>query len=316
MDTSFVWGHSRRYNDYPTYIKGVFGNRIQKISVDVGFTCPNRDGSKGVGGCIYCDNKTFKPGYCEPKAPIKEQILNGIKFFEKKYPDMQYMAYFQSYTNTYAPVDKLKQLYLQALENTKVKGLIIGTRPDCINLDILEMLKEINENIPVTIEFGVESTLDETLKEINRCHTWKESKEAILLCEKYGIDVGVHLILGLPGESYKDMVNHASRISLLPIKTIKLHQLQVIKNTKLAKAYKENPNYVKLFSFEDYLDLVILFLEHLSPHIIVERFVSTSPIEKLIAPYWNRKKNFEVVAQIEKALENRNTYQGRLFEDY
>lgn len=313
MDKVFPWGHARRYNDYPTHIKSVFGGRVQKISVNVGFSCPNRDGSKGTGGCIYCDNKTFKPGYCEPEIPVLQQIEKGVAFFDKKYPDMRFMAYFQSYTNTYAPVSDLKHLYAEALSHEKVIGLVIGTRPDCINEEILSMLSVLAKETPVTIEFGIESTKNETLTEINRCHTWEDSVNAIKLCEKYGIDVGAHLILGLPGESREDMMQHAAKISELPVKTLKLHQLQVTKNTLLAKKFAENPNYVQLFDFETYLDLLVEFIEKLSPKIIIERFVSTSPLDKLIAPRWNRMKNFEIVAKIEKELERRHTFQGRLF---
>ena len=314
MSNIYQWGHSRRYNDYPSYIKRVYGGRVQKISVNVGFSCPNRDGTKGTGGCIYCNNKTFKPGYCEPEIPVKKQIAKGIAFFEKKYPDMLYMAYFQSYTNTYAPVGDLQKLYMEALSaNKKVKGLVIGTRPDCINAEILLMLKDIAGDYPVTVEFGIESTIDKTLTEINRCHTWQDSVDAINLCRKYGIDAGAHIILGLPGETKDNMLAHADIISKLPVKTLKLHQLQITKNTTLAKRYLQNPDYVQLFTLNSYINFVIQFIERLNPEIIIERFVSTSPLDKLIAPRWNRMKNFEIVAKIEKELEKQNTYQGRLY---
>lgn len=314
MDKLFPWGHSRRFNDYPTHIKTMYGGRVQKISVNVGFSCPNRDGTKGTGGCIYCDNITFKPGYCQPEIPVKDQITKGVQFFEKKYPEMRYMAYFQSYTNTYAPIESLKALYIEALAHPKVVGLVIGTRPDCINQEIVNMLKEIANTTNVTIEFGLESTDDQTLKEINRCHTWADSVNAINLCHENGIDVGVHLILGLPGEDNQQMLEHAKKISELPIKTLKLHQLQVTQNTQLAYRFKQNPNYVELFSLETYLDFVIEFIEILHPNIIIERFVSTAPLNKLIAPKWNKMKNFEIVAKIEKEMEKRNTFQGRLFK--
>jgi radical SAM protein (TIGR01212 family) len=314
MERIYPWGHGRRYNDYPTFIKNKFGGRVQKISINVGFTCPNRDGTKGRGGCIYCDNNTFKPGYCEPDKSISKQVQRGIDFFESKYANIQFMAYFQSYTNTYAPVDDLKQMYYEALQHPKVIGLIIGTRPDCINREIIKMLQEINQHTPVAIEFGLESTKDETLQRINRCHTWQESMDAIELCSAHGIETGGHLILGLPGETDETLLSHAKIISELPLKTIKLHQLQIIKNTPLAKQYAENPDIVKLFTFESYLDVVIRFLELLNPAIILERFVSTSPLEKLIAPNWNSLKNFEIVAKIEKELKQRDTWQGRLYK--
>ncbi len=312
----YTWGHSRRYNDFPTYVKSHFGGRVQKISVNVGFTCPNRDGTKGKGGCIYCDNETFKPGYCEPEKSIPLQLENGIRFFEDKYPEMKYMAYFQSYTNTYAPINDLKQMYEEALSHRKVVGLIIGTRPDCINEEILDMLLEVAKEKYLSVEFGLESTLDRTLLAINRCHSWADSVNAIELCNKKGIKTGGHLILGLPGENRDDFLHHAKEISKLPLHTLKLHQLQIIKNTQLAKQYLENTNAFPLFTFEEYLDLIINFLEILNPKIIVERFVSTSPIDKLIAPKWNKMKNFEIVAKIEKTLKEKNTWQGRQLERY
>jgi radical SAM protein (TIGR01212 family) len=311
--TVFNWGHNRRFNDYSSYIKKKYGKRVQKISVNIGVSCPNRDGFKGVGGCIYCDNKTFKPGYCEPEIPVKQQIEKGVGFFEKKYPDMSYMAYFQSYTNTYAPLDYLRKVYTEAISQPKIIGLIIGTRPDCINDEILTMLKELSEKVDVMLEFGIESTIDKTLMEINRCHTWQDSKNAINLCNKYGFDVGIHLILGLPGETENQILEHAKKISELPIKTLKLHQLQVIKDTLLAKKYKDNPNYVKLYNYEEYIKLSIKFIELLNPNIVIERFVSVSPIDKLIAPKWNKIKNFEIVAMIDKELDQQNTFQGRCY---
>lgn len=313
QDFNFPWGHSRRFNDYPTYIKNTFGNRVQKISVNVGFSCPNRDGTKGTGGCVYCDNNTFKPGYCEPQKSITEQLAQGIAFFEKKYPEMEYMAYFQSYTNTYANVADLKRMYLEALSHRKIVGLVIGTRPDCLNAEILDMLVEITQGKYLTIELGLESTIDRTLHLINRCHTWEESINAINLCHGKGIKVGAHLILGLPGETEQEILAHAKVISELPIHTLKLHQLQITKNTQLAVQYNKSPEFIKLFSFQEYLNLLIRFIEQVSPNIIIERFVSTAPLDKLIAPRWNRMKNFEIVAQIEKELENKNTWQGRCF---
>lgn len=313
--SQYNWGHSRRYNDYASYIKKQFGARVQKISVNVGFGCPNRDGTKGTGGCIYCDNNTFKPGYCEPQELVSGQIEKGISFFEKKYPDMRFMAYFQSYTNTYAPLNRLKHLYYQAINNPKVVALIIGTRPDCIDAPIIDLLAQINQKVPVTVEFGIESTIDKTLQTINRCHTFADTVNAIQLCHNAGLQTGGHLILGLPGETYDQMLNHAKIVSQLPLTTLKLHQLQVIKNTKLEQLHNNNNSYVRLFSCNDYVDLVINFIERLSPKIVIERFVSVSPVEKLVAPVWERVKNFEFVAMVEKELERRNTYQGRLFSN-
>ena len=285
---------------------------MQKISVNVGLTCPNRDGTKGTGGCIYCDNSSFTPAYCNATDSIAVQLQKGREFFSHKYPDMRYIAYFQSYTNTYAPVETLEPLYREAVSNG-IAGLIIGTRPDCISPELLEMLARINQIVPVSIELGIESTNDQTLERINRHHTFEDTVNAAQLCAQYGLETGGHLILGLPGETEADFLEHARRVSALPIKTLKLHQLQIIDGTPLAAAYQHNPDSISTFTLNSYIATVVSFLEHLSPDIVVERFVSVSPTEKLIAPKWNRMKNFEVVALIDKELEQRDTWQGRLF---
>ena len=307
----FAWGTSRRFNDYSSFIKNKFGGRVQKISVNVGLTCPNRDGTKGTGGCIYCDNTAFTPAYCNAADNITEQLRKGREFFSRKYPDMRYIAYFQSYTNTYAPVETLEALYREAVDNGIV-GLIIGTRPDCINTELLDMLARINQIVPVAVELGMESTSDRTLELINRHHTWADSVKAAEMCANHGLQTGAHLILGLPGETEADFLEHARRVSALPLKTLKLHQLQIISGTPLAAIWQKNPDFVRPFSLNDYIATVVAFLEHLSPDIVVERFVSVSPAEKVIAPRWNRMKNFEVVALIDKELERRGTWQGRL----
>ncbi|MBR4620873.1 MAG: TIGR01212 family radical SAM protein [Salinivirgaceae bacterium] len=308
---SFAWGTSRRFNDYSSFIKNKFGGRVQKISVNVGLSCPNRDGTKGTGGCIYCDNTAFTPAYCNAADSIAEQLRKGREFFSRKYPDMRYIAYFQSYTNTYAPVETLEALYREAVGNG-IAGLIIGTRPDCINGGLLDMLARINQIVPVAVELGMESTADRTLELINRHHTWADSVKAAEMCASRGLQTGAHLILGLPGETEADFLEHARRVSALPLKTLKLHQLQIISGTPLAAIWQKDPDFVRPFTLNDYIATVVTFLEHLSPDIVVERFVSVSPAEKVIAPRWNRMKNFEVVALIDKELERRGTWQGRL----
>ena len=309
----FSWGTTRRFNDYSTYIRQKFGGRVQKISVNVGLSCPNRDGTKGRGGCIYCDNSTFTPAYCNATDSIAVQLQKGREFFSHKYPDMRYIAYFQSYTNTYAPVETLEPLYREAVSNG-IAGLIIGTRPDCITPDLLAMLERINQIVPVSIELGIETTNNQTLELINRHHTWQDTVAAAQLCAEHGIETGGHLILGLPGESENDFLEHARQVSALPLKTLKLHQLQIIAGTPLAAVYRQNPNSICTFTLNSYIATVVSFLEHLSPDIVVERFVSVSPTEKLIAPKWNRMKNFEVVALIDKELERLGTWQGRLYK--
>lgn len=314
-NNTFAWGTTRRFNDYSSFIKQQFGGRVQKISINAGLSCPNRDGTKGTGGCIYCDNSSFTPAYCCPNDNITTQLEKGRKFFAVKYPDMRFIAYFQSYTNTYAPIATLEPLYQEAISNGIV-GLIIGTRPDCINNQLLDLLSKINSVIPVAIELGIETTNDTTLNLINRHHQWIDSIQAINQCAKYNIQVGAHLIIGLPNETETDFLLHAKRLSQLPIKTLKLHQLQIIKNTTLANIYHNNPNFVNLFTLDNYIKTVVRFLEHLNPNIVLERFVSVSPTEKLIAPRWNRMKNFEVVALLDKELEAQQTWQGRLYTSH
>jgi len=309
----FAWGTSRRFNDYSSFVRNKFGGRVQKISVNVGLSCPNRDGTKGTGGCIYCDNSSFTPAYCNATDSIAVQLQKGREFFSHKYPDMRYIAYFQSYTNTYAPVETLEPLYREAVSNG-IAGLIIGTRPDCISAELLEMLARINQIVPVSIELGIESTSNLTLERINRHHTFEDTITAAQMCAQYGLETGGHLILGLPGETESDFLEHARRVSALPIKTLKLHQLQIIDGTPLAAAYRQNPDSFSTFTLNSYIATVVSFLEHLSPDIVVERFVSVSPTEKLIAPKWNRMKNFEVVTLIDRELEQRDTWQGRLFK--
>ncbi len=305
----------RRYNDYSSYIRNHFSKRVQKISISGGFTCPNRDGLKGRGGCTFCNNDSFIPGYSQPKLPIYEQIETGVNFFKEKYPDMEYLAYFQSYTNTYDNIERLKKLYEEALSHPKVIGLIIGTRPDCISDELVEYFKELNSKTYLVIELGIESTNEETLKIINRGHTFKESKEMIFKLSEKNIKIGAHMILGLPGENSEEMLLHSKRLSALPINFLKLHQLQYVKGSKLGKEYLKNPEKFKVWTVDEYINLVIKFIEHTSPDIIIERFGGETPLHLQIAPKWGLK-NFELVNKIEKELIKRETYQGRLFKNF
>jgi radical SAM protein (TIGR01212 family) len=307
------WGHSKRYNDYSTYFKKKFSTRVQKIAVDAGFTCPNRDGTKGVGGCTYCNNNTFNPFYCEPEKSVTQQINEGIAFFEPKYKTQQYLVYFQAYSNTYGSFEILKKLWDEALSHPKVIGMVVGTRPDCINDQILDHLAILSKSFYIVLEFGIESTLDRTLELVNRCHTFADSVEAIRQSSERGIETGVHMILGLPGESRQEILHHASIVSTLPINTLKLHHLQIIKGTKMAKQYQQNPEMFELFSAEEYIDFIVEFLKRLNPSIIVERFISESPAELLIAPKWGGLKNFEIVHRIEKQLLQSDSWQGMNF---
>ncbi|MFB6342210.1 TIGR01212 family radical SAM protein [Saccharicrinis sp. FJH62] len=303
---------NRRYNDYPSFSRKYFGERVQKVSINAGFTCPNRDGKTGYGGCTYCNNQSFNPEYCSEERSITEQIEQGIRFFDHKYKTQKYLAYFQAYTNTYEPIEKLVAKYEEALHHPKVIGLVIGTRPDCISNELLTYFNTLQNTYYVTVEYGIESTLDSTLEFINRGHNYQNTVDAINMTSKAGIHTGAHLILGLPKESREDILGHAKRISKLPLHTIKLHQLQLIKGTKMAHQYKEHPEWFTFYSADEYIDLAIDFLEYLNPEFIVERFISQSPTELLVNKIWGLK-NFEFVHKLEKRLKDRDTWQGRYF---
>ena len=301
------------WNDYSSFIKNKFGVRVQKISIDAGFTCPNRDGTKGHKACIYCINDSFSPFYCSPKLSVTEQLLKGINFFEPKYKTQKYLAYFQSFTNTYADIEILKKLYLEAVSVEGVEGLVIATRPDCINVEVLELLSEISKKKYVSIEFGAESTKDETLNFINRGHNFQQTIDALELTHSYGIKCGLHLIIGLPGETESDFYNHAINISKLPITTLKIHQMQVLKGTELEKIYNDQPELFFDLSLDNYIRVIINFLELLNPRIVIERFTSESPKKMLIYPNWQDKKNFEISHIVQSKMKESGSFQGKKY---
>ena len=305
----------KRYNDFSSFIRERFNGRVQKVSIDAGFTCPNKDGTKGVGGCTYCNNNTFNPDYCNPIKPINTQIEEGIQFFSKKYKVQNYLAYFQAFTNTYAPIKDLTKMYEEALSHKDVIGLVIATRPDSIKDEVLDYLQELSERgYFIKLEFGLESTNNKTLELINRCQTHEEAIDAFNRAKNRGLHLGGHLILGLPGETKKDMLEHAVKISSLPINTLKIHHLQIVKGTVMAVQFKRSPETFSFMSLDEYIDLVVDFLEILNPEIIVERFFSESPARMLIHPKYGLK-NFEVKHLVEKRLIERNTRQGRLYNN-
>lgn len=303
---------NKPYNEFSDFLKDVFPGKVQKVSLNAGFTCPNRDGTKGFGGCTYCNNQTFSPEYCHTEKSITRQLEEGVAFFARKYPELRYLAYFQAYTNTYDATERLIAKYEEALRFPGVCGLIVGTRPDCMPGDLLDYFSDLSKHSFVLVEYGVESTLGKTLRRINRGHTYAEAEEAIRRTASRGIYTGAHLILGLPGESREEILSHAGRISKLPLTTLKLHQLQLIRNTRMAKEFEESPADFHLYSVDEYIDLVIDFVERLNPDIVVERFVSQSPKELLIAPDWGLK-NYEFTAKVLKRFAERNTWQGRRY---
>lgn len=312
-ETNYPWGHNKRFNDFPSFFKRQFSERIQKVTIDAGFSCPNRDGSKGIGGCTYCNNNSFNPAYCSPKKSITQQINEGIDFFKAKYKTQQYLAYFQAYSNTYGSLDLLKRLYEEALSHEKVIGLVIGTRPDCVSDLLLDYLEELAKDHYVSIEYGVESCNDLALEAINRGHTYREAEETILRTSNRGIHIGAHLVNGLPFDTRQMMIEHAVRLSNLPIESLKLHQLQILNHTIMATQYEKEPGRFHLFEMEEYLDFIVDIIERINPHILLERFINQAPAGWLIAPRWGIK-NYEFVNKLEQRLKDRDTFQGKLYD--
>ncbi len=303
----------QRYTDLSAFLAKRFAGKVQKISVDGGFTCPNRDGSIGRGGCAYCNNSTFNPAYCAQTPSVRRQLEEGKAFFASKYPQMRYLAYFQAYTNTYAELPRLRELYEEALAVDGVVGLVIGTRPDCVPDELLDYLAELSRRCFVMVEYGVESANDVTLRRINRGHDFACSQDAIRRTAERGIAVGAHMILGLPGEGREELLHQAARISALPLDTLKLHQLQIVRGTRMAQEFEQHPEDFRLYTAAAYAELVVDYLEHLRPTLAVERFVSQSPKALLIAPDWGLK-NYEFTELVKRRLRERDTWQGRRLE--
>lgn len=301
------------YNEFPLFLKRYFPYKVQKISLNAGFTCPNRDGNKGYGGCTYCNNQTFNPDYCRTEKSITRQLEEGKHFFAHKYPEMKYLAYFQAYTNTYGELESLKRKYEEALSVDGVVGLVIGTRPDCMPDDLLRYLESINKHTFLLVEYGIESTCDETLRRINRGHTFQTTVDAVERTAACGILTGGHIILGLPGETHQSIVAQAQDLSGLPITTLKMHQLQLIRGTRMALEYERSPEDFHLFGVEEYIELVVDYVEHLRPDIVLERFVSQSPKDLLIAPDWGLK-NYEFNHRVQKRMKELDAYQGKKYE--
>lgn len=298
------------YNDYGTWLRQRFPYKVQKISVDAGFTCPNRDGRLGTGGCIYCNNDSFNPSYCQREKSVKQQLVEGKEFFRRKYPEMRYMAYFQAFTNTYSTLDHLKSLYEEALDVEDVVGLVIGTRPDCIDDTLLDYLTQLARQTMVTLEYGIETANDDTLRLIRRGHDFQCVRDAVERTKGRGIVIGGHVILGLPGEDAEESVRQATIMSQLGLDVLKIHQMQIIRGTRLAQMYAENPFH--LYTPEEYSELIVRYLEHLSEDMVVERFASQSPKEMLIAPKWGLK-NYELTNLIVNKMKREGRRQGSLF---
>lgn len=314
MSNSFAWGHERPFNSYSNYIKERFGERIQKISLNGGFSCPNRDGRVGVGGCAFCNNDAFITAYCTAEHGIDSQIADGKMFVTRRYRKARrFFAYFQAYTNTYTSIERLRELFAQVLAYPEIIGVVVGTRPDCIDDEKLEFFAEMAQSHYVVLEYGVESIYNETLLRINRGHSYEQSAAAIEQTHKYGIHVGAHIILGLPNETHEEMLAMATEISRLPLHSLKLHQLQIVKNTQFAEEYERNPQEFNLFSVEEYIPFVAEFVSRLSPEIKIERFAGDSPIRVRIAPVWEDVKYERFVQKLEEYMFENNLWQGSAF---
>ncbi len=313
----YPWKHNRRFNAYVEYLRQKFGERVQKLSIDAGFTCPNRDGSIGKGGCTFCHNNAFNPSYCQPEKSITQQITEGIEFHKNRYRKAtKYLVYFQAYSNTYADNSILEKRYREALKFKDVVGLVIGTRPDCLSSETLDLLKELNNTRYIKLEVGIESCYNKTLERINRQHSFEDTTRALNRCRTYQLDTGGHMIFGLPGESQEEMMDEASILSTLPLNTIKFHQLQILKNTAMAKEYHEKPQDFIRFSLNDYIDFIVKFTEQLNPAFAIERFAGEVPPRFIVGSNWESIRYDQVLNLIEKKLEKENTYQGKLFHQY
>ena len=287
------------YRDFGSWMHEHFTFKVQKISIDAGFSCPNRDGKISSGGCSFCNNESFNPSYCSPKESITEQLEKGKAFFARKYPDMKYLAYFQAYTNTYASLEKLKQMYEEALRVKDIVGIVIGTRPDCVDNALLDYLEQLNKKTFIIVEYGIESANDNTLRRIHRGHNFACSKDAIERTHARGLLTCGHIILGLPGEDAAESLRQAPLISSLPLDFLKIHQLQSVKGTALATQYAKSPFH--LYTVEEYIELIVQYISLLRKDLVLERFTSQCPPEILIAPKWGLK-NYEFTNLLNKRL--------------
>ncbi len=300
-----------RYNSYVGYFRREYGERLQKIVIDAGFTCPNRDGKVGFGGCTYCNNDAFHPNYSTPDRTIEWQIEEGIRFHAKRYRNASsYLAYFQPYSNTYAPLSVLKQRYEEALSHPQVKGIVVGTRPDCVDDAVLDYLAELAQRHIVIVEYGIESCYDKTLRRINRGHDFACAQQAVWKTAERGIRTGAHFILGLPGETREDLLGMAPLINELPLHSVKFHQLQIVKGTLMEQEYRECSEDFLTFSLPEYIDFFIDLLEYLRPDLYIERFAGEVPPRFVNETPWGLIRNVELLRLLEKRLEERNTRQG------
>ena len=312
---SYPWGDERRFNSYAAYFRRTFGHRMQKVTINAGFTCPNRDGKISTGGCTFCDNAAFTPSYCASTMSITQQIDEGVEFHRRRYRTAeQYLAYFQSFSNTYAPLERLRECYDEALSHPAVAGIVVGTRPDCVDEEKLDYFAELAHRKYVAIEYGVESCYDATLRRINRGHDFATARRAIEMTAERGIHCGAHFILGLPGESDQMLIEQVEQINSLPLTTVKFHQLQLFRGTALAREWDEHPERFRFWTIEEYIDLFVEILRRLRPDIVVERFAGEAPPRYHHTKGWGLGRNEQLLAMLDKRLEERGVHQGEIFD--
>ena len=310
----YQWGDERRFNSYAAYFKRTFGSRIQKVTINAGFSCPNRDGKLSTGGCTFCRNDAFTPSYCQSEKSITQQIDEGIEFHRRRYRTAQrYLAYFQSFSNTYAPLERLRECYDEALAHPDIAGIVVGTRPDCIDEEKLDYFAELAKRKYVIIEYGVESCYDATLKRINRGHDFATAERAIRLTAERGIHCGAHFILGLPGESDEMLIEQVEKINSLPLTTIKFHQLQLFKDTPMAREYDLHPEEFRFWTVEEYIELFVEIVRRLRPDIVIERFAGEAPPRYHHLEGWGLVRNETLLMMLDKELERKNVHQGDIF---
>ena len=307
-------GSGRRYNAWADYCRKTYGGRVQKVAVDAGFSCPNRDGTVGVGGCTFCNNDGFNPSYCSREKPVTQQLDEGLLFLKKRYPRSSFfVAYFQAYSNTHAPLAHLEELYREALSHQDVSGLVIATRPDCVDNASLSFLKALSHEYYIKIEYGIESCYDDTLVRINRGHSFDDSVRALKITAEKGLAAGIHLLFGLPGESRAQMLAQVEMVNRLPVQSIKFHQLQIVKGTRIAEEYAAYPDQFQLFTLDDYLEFLVRFVERLRPEIAIERLSGEVPLSYHAGISWGRLRVDQVQKRFESLLEERDTWQGKLY---
>ena len=311
---NYPWGDERRFNSYSGYFRRTFGGRVQKLSVDAGFSCPNRDGTIATGGCSCCNNGAFTPSYCNPAKGIRQQIEEGIEFHRRRYRTAsRYLVYFQAFSNTHAPLERLRACYEEALSHPEVAGIVVGTRPDCVDAEKLDYFAQVAQHHYVAIEYGIESCYDATLRRINRGHDFATARRAVEQTAERGLAVGAHFILGLPDETEQMLLEQVAAINTLPLTTLKFHQLQIFRETPLAEEYATHPEAFRFWSLEEYLDLFVAILRRLRPTLVVERFASEAPPRFQAGPTWGLVRNEQLLAMLEKRLADLDTYQGEFF---